>query len=135
MNRPHKIPFAIKLFAAFSVGLFTVVMLVRLQQKMRYEENERLRLKIVAEQDREKARQEIAKRDAEERRTKAEFLAAEAYEKLRMANRNQLYLLCTESGDIPLFFMDKVVCLDSKAVVWQKYDGNPEKDTSGDPLE
>lgn len=63
-------------------------------------------------------------------RKKAEELAAEGFEKLRMARRNQLYLLCVESGDLPMFFIDKIVCVKHEAIVWAKHDENPEVDTN-----
>ena len=121
MNQPYKIPFWVKLFAFFSSVLFTTIVLLKINQKIKREETASLRAKVLVEQ---KAEQEAHRRKAEE-------LAAEGFERLQQARRNQLYLLCRDDGNYPLLFIDKVVCVKPESIAWVKYDGEPQQDTSG----
>ena len=118
--REPGIPFWVKIFAVFSCMLAITV-------SLRYSWR-----KMSADTARAQALQDKEAREAEQkaRRKKAEELAAEGFEKLRMARRNQLYLLCVEHGDFPMFFIDKVVCVKQEAIAWSKRDENPEVDTT-----
>lgn len=119
----NKIPFWVKLFAFFSITFFTTTAVVKFNQRTKRIEDEALRYKVQAEQDRTRVEQEA-------RHRRAEQLAAEGFEKLRYERRKQLYLLCHDEGNYPLLFIDKVVCVKPESVVWSKYDGTPEQDTS-----
>src|SRR6185503_19823308 len=69
----------------------------------------------------------VAARDKREleqkaKRAKAEALAAEGFELMHQLRRNKLYYYCRAQGNVPILLMDKVVCLRSETVAWEKLD-------------
>lgn len=66
------------------------------------------------------------------RRGKAEALAREGFEVLAQQRRNNRYAVCRAQGNVPMLFLDKIICVKQEAIAWEKRDELPEQDTSGD---